>query len=101
MAKKPEPATPAPSASPDLIADKLRASRAAHQAAKEARQRRETEIATVHLREAFTLRRDAEQLDPGHTVDAWREGPEVTLTPRGTDTHTELMAFYRQQLGDE
>lgn len=78
------------------VAAKLRDSLAAHAAALEARHRKDFAVATVELRRAYTLRGDAHNLDPEHTLPAWQE--EDRRTPQGRNTHDDLMAFYAQQL---
>lgn len=78
------------------VAAKLRDSLAAHDAALDARHRKDFAVATVELRRAYTLRADAHNLDPDHLLPAWQE--EDRRTPRGRNTHDDLMAFYAQQL---
>jgi len=107
-----DPATPAepypdpnppidPRPSPDTVASLLALSRAAHQAALQARQVKHMVEARRRLQEAADTRQRAHDLDPAHTAQAWSEGAEVTATPRGRNSHADLMAFYRQQLGEE
>lgn len=74
------------------IADTLRASRAAHQAALSARQRKDAVSAEAQLRDAYRLRLEAARDDPDRTDPAWIEDQDVT--PRGRDTHADLLAFY-------
>jgi hypothetical protein len=81
------------------VATKLRDSPAAHQAALEARRRRDFATATTELRRAYTLRADAHNLDPEHDAPTWQE--EDRNTPRGRNTHDDMMSFYRQQLDKE
>lgn len=81
----------------DAVAAKLTASLAAHQAALQARQHRDLDVAFDQMTLAYRWRTEAHALDPQHTAPAWRN--EEHKTPRGRDTHTELMTFYRQQLG--
>jgi len=49
----------------------------------------------VDLRNSASLRVEAHNLDPKHESPAWEE--EQGHTPRGRDTHEEIMAFYREQ----
>jgi hypothetical protein len=42
---------------------------------------------------AFLLRQEAHELDPKHEASAW--AIEQAATPAGRDTHSELMAFYK------
>jgi hypothetical protein len=81
----------------ETVTDLLRASLAAHQAALEARQQRDPATASLQLQIAYDLRLQAHRLDPDHTAPAWQA--EDRKTPRGRDTHSELLAFYRSQLG--
>ena len=48
-------------------------------------------------RQAYELRALAESMDPEKADPAWAE--EQRHTPRGRDTHDELMTFYREKLG--
>jgi hypothetical protein len=70
-----------------LLADSL----AAHTRARAARYRKRREDAERELRDARDLRLAAHQLDPEHAAPAWK-----TETP----THSLMMAFYQQQLGE-
>lgn len=49
-------------------------------------------------REAYALRKQAHEEDPDHLSPAW--AAEQESTPRGYDTHMELMTFYREKLGE-
>ena len=58
------------------------------------------------MERAYVLRRNAHAMDPDHTASGWAEeqstgGARGLGTPKGRDTHEELTAFYREQLGRE
>lgn len=83
--------------SDEEVATTLRESHAAHQAAFLARQQKDPVTAKTHLETAYRRRLEAHDLDPAHTAPAWQA--EQAKTAVGRDTHTELLGFYRQQLG--
>jgi hypothetical protein len=70
----------------------LTASRAAHEQAKALRRSHRVAEARDALSTAARLRREAHALDPDHIGPAWVE--EQRQTPRGRDTHAELIAWY-------
>lgn len=80
----------------DQIATLLRDSMTCHMGARTARRMRDSVAALGNLQEALTLREQAHALDPEHMAPAWAE--EQRHSPNGKDTHTEMLAFYRQQL---
>lgn len=72
------------------VSDALTASWAAHAAWRRTKDR-------AKLEEARDLRVMADTLDPGHTDEAW--DAESIRTPRGRNTHEEMVRFYREKLG--
>lgn len=81
----------------DRVTQLLGQSHVAHERAKQAR-RRQSADASAHLVEARDRRLEAHALDPLHTAPAWVA--EQPKTPTGRDTHTEMLAFYDEQLGE-
>lgn len=81
------------------IAGLLRDSLVSHDAATRARKAGDAATTRVAIEAALTLREQAHSLDPDHVSPAW--AAEQAKTPRGKDTHDELIAFYRQQLNRE
>lgn len=67
----------------------------AHQDAKRARLSGRMADGLAHWQNALNARTEAHQLDPDHLDDAW--GAEQDKSPRGRDTHHELMAFYAER----
>lgn len=82
---------------PDRIAALLSESLAQHRHAFKLRHDGDAAAARMALSEARRLRLDAEALDPEHEAPAWAD--EQRHTPRGKDTHAEMLAFYAQQAG--
>jgi hypothetical protein len=86
---------PDPPAQP--AGDLVRRSWLAHAAAAEARRARvPAGLRRQDVQAALDLRLQAHALDPEHLDPVWAE--EANKTPNGKDTHTELVAFYQQQL---
>lgn len=81
------PLSPLPLA--QQVAQTLHASRTAHLSWRISHHRAELETAARLRREAFAL-------DPERSVPAW--AAEQTATPKGKDSHLELLAFFDQQL---
>lgn len=85
------------------VAELLYQSLAAHQRAKQQLASKDGRSVLVKardmaaLREAYELRKQALALDPERADPAWQD--EQAKTPRGRDTHAELMSFYREKLG--
>jgi hypothetical protein len=89
---KPQPVVkPNPSPLPGEIADLLSRSMAAHLASKQRGGRNLTRLA-----EAYDLRKQAIAADPARVDPAW--AAEQGRTTAQSDTHTELMMFYRETL---
>lgn len=67
----------------------------AHQEAKQARAKHQHTHCRDLWQQALDARIDAHTLDPDHTDDAWQV--EQASSPRGRDTHIELMQFYAER----
>ena len=73
-----------------LLAESMRL----HKSAKpQAKAKRLWQDVAPTLRDAYSLRKQAHEMDPGHQDPAWSF--EQSETPRGVDTHEAMMAFYR------
>jgi len=79
----------------ERVAADLQASLIAHRAALLARRNKDLMGARALLRDAAEWRRLAHTRDPEHTAPAWHG--EQGQTPKGTDTHAAMVAFYEQQ----
>lgn len=79
------------------VAALLARSMAKHREAFALRGAKQHDASNQLLEEARRLRLDADALDPNHHQRAWSD--EQTATPRGTNTHLALLAFYDRHIG--
>ena len=76
------------------VSDMLLASVSLHRSAATAKSESKLEL----WRHAYEMRKRAHAEDPEHLSPGW--AAEQGATPRGRDTHEELMTFYREKLGE-
>lgn len=79
-----------------LVAEKLHASKVAHEAYRRLLKEEKPAAARLELANAARLRDEAYTADPERSAPAW--ALEQGRTPKALDTHTTLSAFYAQQL---